>query len=110
MRLSVIEIAEDYNGGVIFIDITYSSGNTIEDYEDFIDPTSYYKWKKSKDEGVKFYRESQSNTVIILETSPYYNLIMFDSVCLNSSVSRLKDYGVSDAIINLLAVIKVPIN
>lgn len=110
MRLSVIEIEEDYNGGVIFTDITYSGGSSIEDYEDFIDPTSYYKWKKSKDKGVKFYREAQGNTVIILETSPYFNLIMFDSVCLNSSEPELKDYGTSDAIIDLLKVIKVPID
>ena len=107
MRVSVIEIEEDYNGGIVLSDITYNN-IAIEDHEDFTNP--YFKWKKSKDKGVKYYREAQGNTVIILETSPYFNLIMFDSVCLESSIPKLKDYGVSDAIIDLLTIIKVPID
>lgn len=107
MRVSVIETEEDYNGGIVLSDITYNN-IAIEDHEDFTNP--YFKWKKSKDKGVKYYREAQGNTVMILETSPYFNLIMFDSACLESSVPRLKDYGTSDAIIDLLAIIKVPID
>jgi hypothetical protein len=107
MRVSVIETEEDYNGNIVLSDITYNN-IAIEDHEDFTNP--YFKWKKSKDKGVKYYREAQGNTVMILETSPYFNLIMFDSTCLESSVPRLKDYGQSDTIIDLLNIIKVPIN
>lgn len=107
MRISVIEIEKDYDGGVVISDITYNN-IAIEDYEDFTDP--YFKWKKSKDAGVKYYREYSGNTVMILETSPYFNLIMFDSVCLESFEPRLSEYGNSDAIIDLLAVIKVPVD
>ena len=107
MRVSVIETEEDYNGDIVLSDITYNN-IAIEDHEDFTNP--YFKWKKSKDKGVKYYREAQGNTVIILETSPYFNLIMFDSACLESSVPKLKDYGQSGAIIDLLNIIKVPID
>ena len=107
MRISVIEIEQEDNGGLKFNDITYNN-IAMEDHEDFDNP--YFKWKKSKDKGVKYYREYLSNTVIILETSPYFNLIMFDSVCLDSSEPKLKDYGVSDTIIELLNIIKVPID
>ena len=107
MRVSVIEIELDEDNDAFFNDITYNN-IAIEDHEDFTNP--YFKWKKSKDKGVKYYREAQGNTVIILETSPYFNLIMFDSACLESSVPRLKDYGASNAIIDLLTIIKVPID
>ena len=107
MRVSVIETEEDYNGDIVLSDITYNN-IAIEDHEDFTNP--YFKWKKSKDKGVKYYREAQGNTIMILETSPYFNLIMFDSACLESSVPKLKDYGQSGAIIDLLNIIKVPID
>lgn len=110
MRVSVIETEEEYNGGVRLNDITYHSFRAEIDYESWHDPDNTWQWKKSKDKGTKYIRQYDGNIIIILETSPYFNLIMFDSVCLESSEPRLKEYGNSDNIIDLLAIIKVPVD
>ena len=103
MRVSAIDsrksTLDDY---INLVDISYD--------EDFINLK--VEWKKSKDEGVKYYRDEveQSTTIIMLETSPYFNLKMFDDACLNSSVPRLVQYGYNETIFELLGLINVPVD
>jgi hypothetical protein len=87
MRVSSIEFEKDVYGEISYRHFTDVPG--APDEEDFFDD-GYYNWKRTKDKGVRHFRDGDSAdengyptrlvTVAILETSPLFNIQVIDDM------------------------------
>jgi hypothetical protein len=85
------------------------------DEEDFYND-DYYKWKRTGDKGVRYFREdsydedgpTREATVTILETSPLFNLQVIDDV-IDEKFERRLFSATDDFVLFMVRFLKIPL-